>query len=486
MSTKHVGSGANWREGYTTSLDYTAGFYDHLSPEYINFSCVMHGVEPGAVGRRYTYFELGCGLGATVNVLAASNPQAQFFANDFMPSHVASAQQLADAGGLGNLTLLEHSFGELADGAVDLPPLDFITLQGVYTWVSAPVRAQIVRFIHRYLKPGGMVYVSYNAMPGWAASTPVQRLMQACAEWTAGSPLHKVTQAQGFVSRMQASGADYFEGKPELQRRLRQITDFGPAYLTHEYLHKHWEPMYHADVANDLTGAKLDFVGSAMLGQLWLEFEPEQQALIDAIPEPAWRETAKDFMLNSGFRQDVYVRGHRPMTPQRREAVLRGFCAVLTVPLETALARLTQTDPALAQRMRSVLEALSVRPCSVEELRHSPAFLGQEETVLVLLTILLVTHCASVFVGENQAYDCAPAHALNRAIAAQSAHGAVYKALASPLTGSGLPISADDLAVYRQLPPAAPDQSPGDTLNVDDSPIGTPTSLATWRRLKMV
>jgi SAM-dependent methyltransferase len=492
MGMERTGGGTDWRGGYATSLDYTAGFYPHLSPEYLNFSCAMHGVEPGAVGRRYNYFELGCGRGLTVNLLAASNPQAQFFANDFMPSHAAEAQQLADAGRLGNLRMLEHSFGELADGAVDLPPLDFITMQGVYTWVSASAREQIVRFVRRFLKPGGLVYLAYNAMPGWAASTPVQRLMHACAEWTPGSPLQKLAHAKDLVAQMRASGADYFQGKADLDRRLQQIADLGPAYLTHEYLHEQWEPMYHADVAADLAGAKLDFVGSALLGNLLLEFTPEQQALLEAIPDSGWRETAKDFMLGTAFRQDLFVRGHRPMSPRRRDALLRRFCVVLTVPPETAAARLKHKHPALAQSMGTVLQAMAARAHTVEELRRLPAFSAEEDAVPIILNILLMTQSVSVFLGDNRTDDNAPAHALNRAIAAQSAYGAAYGALASPLTGSGVQAGADELTVYRQLisgglpAPAAAEPHLHRAPAADDLQAVAQGSLATWKRLKMI
>lgn len=35
----------------------------------------------------------------------------------------------------------------------------------------------IVAFIDLFLKPGGLVYGSYNCMPGWAAMAPFQRLL---------------------------------------------------------------------------------------------------------------------------------------------------------------------------------------------------------------------------------------------------------------------------------------------------------------------
>ena len=40
------------------------------------------------------------------------------------------------------------------------------------------MREAIVSFINKKLKPGGMVLVSYNALPGWSAMMPLRAIMQ--------------------------------------------------------------------------------------------------------------------------------------------------------------------------------------------------------------------------------------------------------------------------------------------------------------------
>jgi len=59
----------------------------------------------------------------------------------------------------------------------DLPDFDFITLHGIYSWISPENRRTIVEFMRRKLKPGGIVYISYNCMPGWAGMMPLRRLL---------------------------------------------------------------------------------------------------------------------------------------------------------------------------------------------------------------------------------------------------------------------------------------------------------------------
>ena len=458
--------GADWRQGYVTALDYTAGLYASLFPEHLNYACVLNGVEPPVRGRQYDYFELGCGRGTTVSVLAACNPQARFFANDFMPSHVAGGRQLAREAGLENLTLLEHSFGDLADGQADLPMFDYITMQGVYTWVSAEVRQQIVRFIARHLKPGGVVSVGYNAMPGWAASASAQRLMQASAQWSGGDGVQRVEHARGFLQQMARAGAEAFKDNPAMDRRLAQIAGASPAYLQHEYLNRHWQPLYHADVAEDLAAAKLDFVGSAMLPHFGMAFPPEQQALLDAIPDPRWRETAKDYLLGNSFRNDVFVRGRRQLSPARRRQRLGAFEMALTVPVDTAVKQLARADADLAQAMRPVLGELAARPISLasfqaEEAEGAEAAADTPDSAQLMAAVLSMNRHASLFEPPATPDNGQRARAWNALIAADVLLGGTCTALASPVTGGGIDTDTAGLAVYRQLvdaPESGPDR----------------------------
>ena len=43
--------------------------------------------------------------------------------------------------------------------------------------VSPAKRSALLAFADRMLRPGGLLYVSYDALPGWAAVEPLRRLM---------------------------------------------------------------------------------------------------------------------------------------------------------------------------------------------------------------------------------------------------------------------------------------------------------------------
>ncbi len=326
---------SEWSSGYVTDLEYGSGFYKEQAPNHLRLVCSIFGVETAPADGGFTYCELGCGSGLTSLILAAANPEGRFVAVDFNPAHISHARDRARASDLTNIEFLECGFDDLADGrAGTLPAFDFITLHGVYSWVSPTVRADIVRFIGKYLKPGGIVYVSYNSMPGWATCLPVQRLLLDVAGQGQERSDVRIKRAVAMLEKLQNAGAAALKDNRFVKSILKNADLSQYPYLAHEYLNESWQPLYHADVARDLAAAKLTYVGVGDLLANFHEFmlPPEQRELVDSVESADLRETIFDICANRQFRGDVYVRGRRPMSPARREALLRQLRLILLVP----------------------------------------------------------------------------------------------------------------------------------------------------------
>jgi SAM-dependent methyltransferase len=92
------------------------------------------------------------------------------------------ARKLAEASGA-DVQISDDSFEEFAARS-DLPQFDIIALHGVWSWVSAANRAMVKQIIRQRLRPGGIVYVSYNCLPGWAPIVPIRHLMSLIYVWT--------------------------------------------------------------------------------------------------------------------------------------------------------------------------------------------------------------------------------------------------------------------------------------------------------------
>jgi len=445
----------DWTVGYASDIEYTAGFYREQSPAYLNFVCLLNGYEPIALDRPFTYCELGFGRGLTANILAASNPQGEFYATDFNPAHVAGARALSTAAQIPNLHLFENSFEEMAAGGVpDLPQFDFITLHGIYTWVTAESRQHIVQFIRRFLKPGGVVYVSYNAMPGWSTALPLQRLLVEHADLAPGRSDAQMKTAAAFVRQLESAQAGFFKANPGLKSRLDMLASGNVNYLVHEYLHKHWQPLYFADVARDLADAKLDYVGSAELAHAYpaLFFTPEKLAIIDGSADHVFRETLKDYFLNTSFRKDVFVRGPRAMSALRQKELLQDLELVALVPHGSANLRLKLGNAEIDARpeiYNPVLEALHHGPKSIRELALLPELKGRPSgTMSQVAALLVVSGQAATCPALPSTAPGATAQRLNRVLANLARYSDDYQALASPLLGNGVGVGYPERLVY--------------------------------------
>lgn len=331
-----------WGSGYVTDIPYEEGFYPAQAPQRLALTAVLNGFEAPGLSRGFSYCELGCGKGVTSTILAAANPKAEFHAVDFNPAHIAHAQSISRAAEISNVTWHETDFCALGrDGTDALPMFDFVTMHGIWSWIAPELQEAIVRFLDRHLKPGGLLYVSYNGMPTWYAMVPVQRILKELADAAPGPSDRAVGVAIRNLNRLREAAIipDCFGPSLKLVNEIaqqRQLT-----YLAHEYLNVHWKPQYHTDVIRALGAAKLDYVGSASLMRNFENFlltEP-QISLLDEIATPEIRNLLKDFCVDNSLREDVFVRGARAMHEKRRDKLLREetICLIRPAPRQITL-----------------------------------------------------------------------------------------------------------------------------------------------------
>ncbi len=399
----------SWREGYVTDVAYTRGVYLEAAPANLSVCALMGGTAAPDPRRPFRYLELGCGAGVGICLFAAANPHAEFVGVDFNPSHVASARRLIAAAGLDNARVEDASFADLADGtgvARGLGRFDYAVAHGVWTWVSRGVQAELVRALDRSVQPGGLVYMGYNNMAGWAPVLPLQRLLIEHAQRTPGDSVTKIRAALTFALGLR-------EAQPralDLERLERVLERVGgdPAhapssilsYLAHEYLNEHWRPVFASELEADLSEAKLSYVGSAdpfgALPQVTLTDAQAKAAA--AYADPAGSRRLADLLAPAAFRQDLFCRGPTPLSPQAREAELRAVRLRLVAPPELIELRLKVPSGELeldAAAYRPLLHRLGRGPATVGELLRAVADAGGRMGALELLAVTLGSGWAS-------------------------------------------------------------------------------------------
>ena len=442
----------DWTEGYVTEIDYAHSYHPEMSPAHLAFALTLSGIRPPtALQGNFRFCELGCGQGLTSNLLAALYPDAHFLAVDFLPSHMAGARQLAEDSGTTNAVFLDDSFAEFAERTADeaTPDLDVITLHGVWTWVSAENRKILIDIIHRRLKPGGIVYVSYNCLPGWAAHAPIRQLLLEHSATTQGPLGQRIDQALHFARNLASLETGYFAQVPSAVGHLAGLDQKNDSYIAHEYLNRDWTPFYHADVAREFSAAKLTFAGSAtLLDHLpdW-DMPPRAQAFLEEEKNPLFRQTLSDFLSYRRFRRDIFVKGARRLPPTEYEAMLRATRVGLALPRaeapQQALSPASQVDM-VEGLANPILDALADKPQTLDHLASlTNAPFPQLLRAVVALAGLGAIAPAGPADQDNEARRAACAR-FNAVVLDRNRFSHDIRQLAAPSLGQGLVVDMID------------------------------------------
>lgn len=322
---------SDWTAGYVADIGYTFGYYPELNPLRVKLAFLNAGLVPPEVG---TACELGFGQGLSANFHAAASV-VQWLGTDFNPSQAGFAQELASASGSG-AQLHDDAFADFCS-CPELPDFDYIGLHGIWSWISDENRTVIVDFIRRKLKVGGVLYISYNTLPGWATHAPIRHLLTQHANGMGAKGTGIVNRIEGaldFADKLMATNPLYARANPSVPDRLSKLKGQNRNYLAHEYFNADWHPMYFADMAKWLAPAKVGFACSThFLDHVApINFTTEQQAILNGIADADLKETVRDFMVNQQFRKDYWVKGARKLSPLEQAEALRQLRVLLTTP----------------------------------------------------------------------------------------------------------------------------------------------------------
>lgn len=440
---------SDWTSGYVADVGYTFGYYTELNPLRARMALLHAGL---ACPDNGTACELGFGQGLSANMHAAGS-LTEWHGTDFNPSQASFAQTLAAASGA-RAELHDDAFIDFFQRQ-DLPQFDYIGLHGIWSWVNDENRAAIVDFIGSKLKPGGVLYISYNTMPGWAAFLPIRHLLTEHAKRLSAPGAGIVAQidaALDFTEKLFATEPNFLRANPQLAEKLTQLKGQNRNYLAHEYFNLDWNPMHFASMAAALAPAKLNFACSASYFEFIdpINLRPEQQVMLKAIPDPVFRESSRDFMVNQQFRRDYWVKGARQLSPMEREAALRRQRVVLQcargeikMKIRGALGE-ADLNPSLYNPVLDLMADYQPRTVAEIETAIAGAGLNFQQLIEVLLLLVGASYMAAVHDGatiDGARGQCARLNA--RLIEHARSNGEIGY-LASPLTGGGVSMGRFD------------------------------------------
>ncbi len=232
-------------------LPYHSGSIPWATPEGLALTSLLHG-GPRTPTANYRVLELGCGDGTHLIALAKGRPDAEFVGLDGSTRHIDTAR--ARAVGLENLRFVH---ADLRDATVKTDGrFEYVLAHGVLSWVPDDVRDAILDLHRTRLARGGLVYLNYNAKPGWNIRGMVREFLLAQT-----APARMPADARSLRARTEAAmgraaqlSASLDGGEHPYSRLLAQefkvVASGDPSYVAHEYLspenHAYWRSEFAA------------------------------------------------------------------------------------------------------------------------------------------------------------------------------------------------------------------------------------------------
>lgn len=288
---------------------------------------------PTAPVDQCSVLELGCAGGGNLLPMAANLPGSRFVGIDYSAHQIEIGQRRLAAFPLPNLTLrtvdvtdprAAQKLRERNGG-----PFHYIIAHGLYSWVARPVRDAMFALAKELLAPNGVLYVSYNTLPGWNITRTVREAMLFHAR-NADSPQAKSDQARAMVDFLARHIPDQHEAYRAIFQRYHAMLSAGmkgaeAAFLLHDELEDVNEPVYFQDFVAHAAGFGLQyFVETELANVLPHAFgETVMQELQQMASTAVELEQYMDFLRNRMFRQSLLCHAeHAPTRMLRPEPIM--------------------------------------------------------------------------------------------------------------------------------------------------------------------
>lgn len=252
--------------------------------------------------------EVGCGDGANLIPMAATLPDARFLGCDIAPRALESGRATIAALGHANIELVEEDLTTLAPAHGEF---DFVIAHGVYSWVPPDVRDGLFALAQTRLARNGIVFVSFNALPGCRVRQAAWDVLHRHVDHLE-SPLARIAAARELATTIGTGNRSLHEADEAVRAEFRAIARSSDSELYHDTLAVPNDPVYFHAFNRHLMQFGLRYLAEAELHSMSAAGLSQDARALVAKLDPAAREEYLDFIRLRRFRQSLLCRVDAP------------------------------------------------------------------------------------------------------------------------------------------------------------------------------
>jgi len=292
------------------AVEYPGFAYAHTHPDQLAVMSLLYGLEPAPVAT-CRVLEVACNEGGNIIPMAYAIPGAEFVGFDLAPECIARGQERINALGLKNIRIFA---ADLMNIGPELGEFDYIIAHGFYAWVPDPVGDRLLALCGELLKPNGVAFVSYNAMPGSHLRQMLREMMFFRTQGIS-DPQERIKAGIEFIAALAETRKEGDVYKTLLEEHLKRLRikrwhavyhdDFSPAY----------RPVYFSQFIEQAAKHGLQYLTE---GELPVPTDPcfsaDFQSVIQSVSSDLLaQEQMLDFARMRMYRETLLCRAHHQL-----------------------------------------------------------------------------------------------------------------------------------------------------------------------------
>ena len=279
------------------AVPYPGQAFAQTHPDRLGTLAALFGLDP-APPADCRVLEIGCGDGGNLLPMAVFLPGSSFVGIDSSPAAIERAERLRRALDVPNV---RFELVSIEDYEAPGQAFDYVIAHGVYSWVPAPVRRDMLALCASALSERGVAYVSYNTLPGARVPQTLRELLALKLEGVE-EPAARIAAARRLLALL--SGPD---GKATtLGAEAAHLLDSPDALLFHDALAPVNQPFFFHEFAAQAAEHGLQYLAEAhflemQAGVLPMDLQLEFMDEVDVVRQ----EQLLDYVKVRRFRQTL-------------------------------------------------------------------------------------------------------------------------------------------------------------------------------------
>ena len=354
---------------------------------------------------------------------------------------------------------------------------------GLYSWVDAATRESLHQFFRNGIEDNGLLYLSYNLLPGWDCLSFIKHQFSASLAETPDDPEDAARQALQRLIELRDAGALAFHHNQAAIGFLNYLVEMDNLqYTVQEFYGIDQQAFSFVEIHDTLQKCGLSYAADASLSENRLDL-PIAEAGLDLLAQcPSEKElqSTKDLLQNRLFPRDIYIagtpsKGIEKPNGQALDSIRLGIYGLsprLPRSIRSTPGKSAELDGDLVERLES---GYKMRTFGIHDLMNDEEVKLEYDALVYNLLLLMTEEFIGPFSGEfrklpQRASSRIEIPRYNRVLleTPEEAHQKIF--VASRVTGSGLQLSPADALLLRAFEHENPaqwlvDQAPGVTGN---------------------